>query len=143
MKTHLDRYRKFLLFLASLSGVILFLFYRALTPKKILPIYQPAEVSFELVDSTLQHVKKYHRIANFRLTNQNGHIVTQQDYENKIYVADFFFTTCPSICPIMTDNMGYVQSQILDDPNVKLLSFSVTPEIDSVPQLKKYALEKE
>lgn len=142
MKTQLDRYRKFLLFLASLSGVILFLFYRALTPKKILPIYQPAEVSFELVDSTLQHVKKYHRIANFRLTNQNGHIVTQQDYENKIYVADFFFTTCPSICPIMTDNMGYVQSQILDDPNVKLLSFSVTPEIDSVPQLKKYALEK-
>ena len=142
MKTQLDRYRKFLLFLASLSGVILFLFYRALTPKKILPIYQPAEVSFELVDSTLQHVKKYHRIANFQLTNQNGHIVTQQDYENKIYVADFFFTTCPSICPIMTDNMGYVQSQILDDPNVKLLSFSVTPEIDSVPQLKKYALEK-
>lgn len=142
MKTQLDRYRKFLLFLASLSGVILFLFYRALTPKKILPIYQPAEVSFELVDSTLQHVKKYHRIANFRLTNQNGHIVTQQDYENKIYVADFFFTTCPSICPIMTDNMGYVQSQIFDDPNVKLLSFSVTPEIDSVPQLKKYALEK-
>ena len=142
MKTQFDRYRKFLLFLASLSGVILFLFYRALTPKKILPIYQPAEVSFELVDSTLQHVKKYHRIANFRLTNQNGHIVTQQDYENKIYVADFFFTTCPSICPIMTDNMGYVQSQILDDPNVKLLSFSVTPEIDSVPQLKKYALEK-
>lgn len=142
MKTQFDRYRKFLLFLASLSGVILFLFYRALTPKKILPIYQPAEVSFELVDSTLQHVKKYHRIANFQLTNQNGHIVTQQDYENKIYVADFFFTTCPSICPIMTDNMGYVQSQILDDPNVKLLSFSVTPEIDSVPQLKKYALEK-
>lgn len=142
MKTQLDRYRKFLLFLASLSGVILFLFYRALTPKKILPIYQPAEVSFELVDSTLQHVKKYHRIANFRLTNQNGHIVTQQDYKDKIYVADFFFTTCPSICPIMTDNMGYVQSQILDDPNVKLLSFSVTPEIDSVPQLKKYALEK-
>lgn len=142
MKTQFERYRKFLLFFATLSAIILFLFYRALTPKKILPIYQPAKVSFELVDSTLQHVKKYHRIANFRLTNQNGHIVTQQDYENKIYVADFFFTTCPSICPIMTDNMGYVQSQILNDSNVKLLSFSVTPEIDSVPQLKKYALEK-
>ena len=66
MKTQFERYRKFLLFFASLSGIILFLFYRALTPKKILPIYQPAEVSFELVDSTLQHVKKYHRIANFR-----------------------------------------------------------------------------
>lgn len=142
MKIEIARYRTFLLFFALLSAVILLLFYRALTPKKILPIYQPAEVSFELVDSTLQHVKKYHKIANFKLTNQNGQIITQRDYKNKIYIADFFFTTCPSICPIMTDNMSYIQSQILEDPKVKLLSFSVTPEIDSVPQLKKYALEK-
>lgn len=142
MKIKLARYRTFLLFFGLLSAVILLLFYRALTPKKILPIYQPAEVSFELVDSTLQHVKKYHKIANFKLTNQNGQIITQRDYKNKIYIADFFFTTCPSICPIMTDNMSYIQSQILEDPTVKLLSFSVTPEIDSVPQLKKYALEK-
>lgn len=142
MKIEIARYRTFLLFFGLLSAVILLLFYRALTPKKILPIYQPAEVSFELVDSTLQHVKKYHKIANFKLTNQNGQIITQRDYKNKIYIADFFFTTCPSICPIMTDNMSYIQSQILEDPTVKLLSFSVTPEIDSVPQLKKYALEK-
>ena len=142
MKIEIARYRTFLLFFALLSAVILLLFYRALTPKKILPIYQPAEVSFELVDSTLQHVKKYHKIANFKLTNQNGQIITQRDYKNKIYIADFFFTTCPSICPIMTDNMSYIQSHILEDPTIKLLSFSVTPEIDSVPQLKKYALEK-
>lgn len=142
MKLEIARYRKFILFFGLLSGLILLLFYRALTPKKILPIYQPAEVSFELVDSTLQHVKKYHKIANFSLTNQNGNRITQRDYQGKIYVADFFFTTCPSICPIMTDNMGFIQSKIMDDPHVKLLSFSVTPEIDSVPQLKKYALEK-
>ena len=142
MKLEIARYRKFILFFALLSGVILLLFYRALVPKKILPIYQPAEVSFELVDSSLQHVKKYHKIANFSLTNQNGNRISQRDYQGKIYVADFFFTTCPSICPIMTNNMAYIQSKIMDDPEVKLLSFSVTPEIDSVPQLKKYALEK-
>ena len=142
MKLEIARYRKFILFFALLSGVILLLFYRALVPKKILPIYQPAEVSFELVDSSLQHVKKYHKIANFSLTNQNGNRISQRDYQGKIYVADFFFTTCPSICPIMTNNMVYIQSKIMDDPEVKLLSFSVTPEIDSVPQLKKYALEK-
>jgi len=142
MKLEIARYRKFILFFALLSGVILLLFYRALVPKKILPIYQPAEVSFELVDSSLQHVKKYHKIANFSLTNQNGNRISQRDYQGKIYVADFFFTTCPSICPIMTNNMVYIQSKIMDDPQVKLLSFSVTPEIDSVPQLKKYALEK-
>ena len=69
-------------------------------------------------------------------------MITQRDYEDHIYVADFFFTTCPSICPIMTDNMARIQAQILEDDKVKLLSFSVTLEIDSVPQLKKYALEK-
>ena len=142
MKLEIARYRKFILFFALLSGLILLLFYRALVPKKILPIYQPAEVSFELVDSSLQHVKKYHKIDNFSLINQNGNRISQRDYQGKIYVADFFFTTCPSICPIMTNNMAYIQSKIMDDPQVKLLSFSVTPEIDSVPQLKKYALEK-
>jgi len=75
------------------------------------------------------------------LTNQNGEITTEKDYQNKIYVADFFFTTCPSICPKMTVNMGLIQKEIVDDDQVMLLSFSVTPQIDSVPQLKKYALE--
>ena len=122
--------------------VVLFLFYNALKPKKILPIYQPAMVNYELVDSTLQHVKKFHQIAPFELTNQNGEIITQNDYQNKIYIADFFFTTCPTICPKMTENMARIQAQIIDDPQVKLLSFSVTPQIDSVAQLKRYAIEK-
>ena len=142
MKINFARYRKFFVAFASLSAVILYLFYNALKPVKVLPIYQPAEVSYELVDSTLQHVKKYHKIAPFHLFNQNGKVITQRDYEDLIYVADFIFTTCPSICPIMTDNMARIQTQILEDDKVKLLSFSVTPQIDSVPQLKKYALEK-
>ena len=142
MEHFFTRYKTFLLFFSGLSAIILYLFFNALTPRKILPIYQPAEVSFELVDSSLQHIKKYHKIADFKLTNQNGQSISQRDYENRIYVADFFFTTCPSICPIMTDNMVYIQQYIMDDENIYLLSFSVTPAIDSVPQLQKYALEK-
>lgn len=142
MQNFFQRYRLFIGIFSSLSVLILFLFYQALQPKKILPVYQPAEVSYELVDSSLQHVKKYHKIADFALTNQNGKIITQRDYENHIYVADFFFTTCPSICPIMTDNMAQLQSRFKSKNHAKLLSFSVTPAIDTVAQLKRYALEK-
>jgi len=120
----------------------MYLIYDALQPKKRLPIYQPNMVNAELVDSTLQHVKKYHRIADFNLLNQNGDTITQENYRDKIYVADFFFTTCPTICPIMTANLVEVQAALANDPEVLLLSHSVTPEIDSVAQLKKYAIEK-
>ena len=120
----------------------MYLIYNALQPKKRLPIYQPNMVNAELVDSTLQHVKKYHRIADFSLLNQNGDTITQENYRNKIYVADFFFTTCPTICPIMTANLVEVQAALANDSEVLLLSHSVTPEIDSVAQLKKYAIEK-
>jgi protein SCO1/2 len=142
MKTFFDRYKFFLGISVGVSLVILALFYNALTPEERLPIYQPAMVNYELVDSSLQHVKKYHKIAPFSLTNQNGAIITQKAYENKIYVADFFFTTCPTICPKMTANMGLLQEALKENDQVRLLSFSVTPEIDSVAQLKKYALEK-
>lgn len=125
-----------------ISAVIIVLFYRALQPKKTLPIYQPADFNPELVDAEISHVKKYHTVADFSLVNQNGDTITQQDYAGKIYIADFFFTTCPTICPTMTQNMAYLQSQILDDPEVLLLSHSVTPGIDSVPRLKAYAREK-
>ncbi len=120
----------------------MYLIYNALQPKRRLPIYQPNMVNAELVDSTLQHVKKYHRIADFSMLNQNGDTITQENYRDKIYVADFFFTTCPTICPIMTANLVEVQAALADDPEVLLLSHSVTPEIDSVAQLKKYAIEK-
>tara|TARA_B100000795_G_scaffold268727_1_gene256319 strand:- start:1937 stop:2614 length:678 start_codon:yes stop_codon:yes gene_type:complete len=136
------KYKVFLSVFSFICLVILFSFYDALKPKRILPIYSPAMVNFELVDSSLQHVKKFHRIADFKLKNQNNNWVTQKTFENKIYVADFFFTTCPSICPIMTDNMSILQDAFINDSSVLLLSHSVTPKIDSVAQLKKYAVEK-
>ena len=142
MQFFFKKYKIFLRVLLVVSTIILALFYDALKPKKVLPIYQPSMVNYELVDSTLQHVKKYHKIAPFSFENQNGKTITQDDYEGKIYIADFFFTTCPSICPKMTANMVGIQEEILNDSTVMLLSYSVTPKIDSVPQLKKYAIEK-
>jgi protein SCO1/2 len=107
-----------------------------------LDFYNPNNVNPELVDTTIQYIAKYHTIADFKFTNQNGKTITQKDYEGKIYVADFFFTTCPTICPKMTNNMVWLQNQIKDNPKVMLLSHSVTPEIDSVPVLKEYAIKK-
>ncbi len=142
MRAFFSKYKFFGTVLLALSIVIIYLFYNALQPKKTLAIYQPSMVSQELVDSTLHYKKKYHTIEDFALTNQNGKKITQDDYKGKIYVADFFFTTCPTICPIMTKNMAQIQDVIMDEKDVLLLSHSVTPDIDSVPQLKKYALEK-
>lgn len=142
MRRFFAKYKLFGIVMLGLSAIILYLFFNALQPVKVLQIYQPANFNPELVDSSITHVKKYHTIADFSLTNQNGKTITQNDYKDKIYIADFFFTTCPTICPIMTDNMVSIQKEIINDPEVMLLSHSVTPEIDSVAQLKKYALEK-
>ena len=119
------------------------LFYSILKPVEILPIYQPASVNSELVDTTIVHKINYHKISDFSLTNQNGETVTQSKYDNKIYVADFFFTTCQSICPIMTKNMKDIQDKLIKDSEVLLLSHTVFPEIDSVEVLKKYAVENQ
>ncbi len=142
MGSFFAKYKPFAWVLLGLSVIIIYLIANALTPKPYLPVYQPAQFDPSLVDSTMTHVKRYHTIADFSLVNQNGDTITQANYEGKIYIADFFFTTCPTICPIMTENMGVLQAEILNDPEVLLLSHSVTPDIDSVAQLKKYALEK-
>ena len=136
------KYKRFIIFFGVVSSIILLLFYKALLPQKKLPVFQPAMVNYELVDSTIQHIKKYHRIADFELINQNGKTVTHENFNGKIYIADFFFTTCPTICISMTDNLLKVQKEIQNNPNILLISHSVTPKIDSVTQLKKYAIEK-
>ncbi|MFG6685470.1 SCO family protein [Mariniflexile sp. HNIBRBA6329] len=135
-------YKTFGIVFLILSIIIVTIIYNTLNVYQPLPVYQPAMVSTELVDSTIQYQKKYHRIADFKLINQNGKTITQNDYKDKIYVADFFFTTCQTICPIMTNHMAQIQDKIKNDDAVMLLSHTVTPEIDTVAQLKRYALEK-
>ena len=145
-KTSKKYYRRYdfliVLFFIIFGAIAVSGFVWVLTPKQILPVYQPAMIDPKLVDESIQFVKKYHTIAPFTMTNQNGQTITEKDYENKVYVADFFFTTCPSICPIMTKNMFSLQEKLKTKyPEVKLLSYSVTPEIDTIEQLKRYAIE--
>jgi protein SCO1/2 len=138
----LKKYRLFIFTFTTISIIIFIAIYSLLKPKKSLPIFSPRDVNTELVDTTVQHIGYNHTIADFAFTNQNGKVITQKEYEGKIYVADFFFTTCPTICPKMTDNMVWLQEQIKNNPKVMLLSHSVTPDIDSVNVLKEYAIEK-
>ena len=141
MLSILKKYRVFLTVFAIFSAITITLFYTALKPAKMLPVYNPADVNPELVDSTMQYKSKYHKIADFSFVNQNGKTITQKDYEGKIYVADFFFTTCGSICPKMTTNLVKVQEAIINNPKVMLLSHSVMPDVDDVVKLKQYALK--
>lgn len=128
---------------AVFSIIAISIFYSILKPKETLPIYQPAQVNSKLVDTSIAYKIKYHTISNFSLINQNGDTITEAFYDDKIYVADFFFTTCQSICPIMTKNMKEVQDKLINDKEILLLSHSVTPEIDSVEQLKRYAISNQ
>ena len=141
INTFLKRYGLLIIFFIVFSVVAISSFNYVQIQEKKLPIYSPSMVSDELVEEDLRYVKKYHRISDFSLLNQNGNNVTQDNYKNKIYVADFFFTTCPDICPIMTGNMLYLQEN-LKDTSVMLASFSVTPKIDTVEVLKEYSTLK-
>ena len=136
------RYKIFFIVLFVLSAIIISIMYQVLKPEERLPVYQPSMVNNELVDFEVQEVRKYHTISDFSLVNQNGDTITEDFYDDKIYIADFFFTTCQTICPIMTDHMLKLQEKLKNDPEVLLLSHTVIPKADSVPQLKKYALEK-
>jgi protein SCO1/2 len=110
--------------------------------KKELPIYNPSDFNPELVDKSLHNTTENHTVADFDLINQNGKIITQEDYKDKIYIVDFFFTNCAGICPIMTNNMVKLQEEFLSNNDIMLLSLSVTPEIDSTSVLRTYASDK-
>ncbi|WP_299123699.1 SCO family protein [uncultured Winogradskyella sp.] len=109
---------------------------------KPLPIYNPSNFNPALVDKSLQNKTENHTVSDFSLINQNGDTITQDTYKDKIYVTDFFFASCTTICPIMTNNMVEIQNQFLNDNDIMLLSLSVTPDIDSPAVLRDYALTK-
>lgn len=81
----------------------------------------------------------YHEIAEFSFVNQVGDTITNADVDGKIYVADFFFTTCPTICPIMKKEMLRVFEKYQDQPNFRILSHSIDPTHDTQEVLKDYA----
>jgi protein SCO1/2 len=125
--------------MAVFSVSMVFIIYSIINPEKRLPVYNPADVNPRLVDKSVKHVRKNHKISDFSLINQNGKNITHEDYKDKIYIADFFFTRCQSICPIMTNNMAKIQMKFKEDNSIMFLSHSVTPIMDSIPVLREYA----
>ncbi|WP_408041378.1 SCO family protein [Tenacibaculum amylolyticum] len=129
-------------FLILFTVIALPAYYFLVKVDQKLPIYNPADINPKLVDNSLRMFTKNHTVGDFELINQNGKTITQKDYEDKIYVADFFFVTCKGICVPMSNNMLELQKRFKDDNDVMFLSHSVTPEMDSVPVLKAYARRK-
>jgi len=128
--------------MAFFSVFMIYAIYTLLTPEKKLPVYNPSDVNPRLVDESIVHIRRNHKIADFNLVNQNGETITQKNYKDKIYVADFFFTRCMTICPVMTNNIGKLQEVFKNDDDVMFLSHSVTPVIDSISVLRAYADKK-
>ena len=130
--------------------IILFLFLICVSCKKetkidksiTLPFYNSEEFTPEWIAKTDENYSKIHTVASFEFTNQNGKKITNKDFEGKIYIADFFFTTCPSICPILAKNMSAIQDLYKDDDEIMLLSHSVMPWVDTVEKIREYATEK-
>ncbi len=112
-------------------------------PKTLpLPFINKPDFTPEWIEPSSAGYRNIHTIPAFSFTNQDGQTITEKTVEGKIYVADFIFTRCGSICPKMTGNMGKIQAAFKNDKDIMLLSHSVTPEMDSVPVLKKYAEAK-
>ena len=104
-----------------------------------LPYYNEPDFTPLFIKTTDEVNKKVaHRIADFSFINEENRVITQKDIEGKIHVANFIFTSCGSICPVMTRNLKLVSDSLKDDQNLVLLSYSVTPWIDSATVLKKY-----
>ncbi len=113
--------------------------YYITTPAPKLPIYNPSDINPDLVDDQVENVGRNHVISDFSLIDQNGIERNIDDLRGSIYVADFFFTTCPSICIDMSKNMELLQDQFKDDEDILLVSHTVMPEVDSVEVIKEYA----
>jgi len=106
-----------------------------------LPFFNSAVFTPEWISETSSNYEEIHTIPAFKFTNQDGKSITNKTYKDKIYVADFFFTSCPGICPRLAKNMVKLQEIFKDDDEVMFLSHSVTPEQDSVTVLKEYGIK--
>ena len=146
---------KLLLEIKKISVILIFLFAIFISCKKeikkenqrivetsrteYLPYYNEESFTPNWLIPNSEDEKKFHKIPDFKLVNQLGDTISQKTFDNKIYVTDFFFTSCPGICKKMTGNMIKIQEAFKKDDDVLLLSHSVTPSIDSVSVLKTYA----
>jgi protein SCO1/2 len=104
-------------------------------------VLNPIDLNPETVDQDLLQVGQGHKIGEFSFNNQDDQPIGLKDLKGKVFVAEYFFTTCQTICPRMNDQMQRIQQAFKDETNFKILSFTVNPEVDTVEQLKRYAQE--
>ena len=114
-------------------------YYNIKSTQKKLPIINPSELVEDVVDPELRNKSMGHKIQDFEFVNQNNVLIHSKDIEGNIWIVEYFFATCPSICPIMNEQMQRVQETYRNDDQIKILSFTVDPENDSVAALKQYA----
>lgn len=105
-----------------------------------LPYYKDASFTPFWLSEGQVDLQDFHRIPEFSFSDQSGQVVTDKDFENKIYVAGFFFSTCPGICPAIRSKLSKVQTQFAEDPEVKIVQYSIRPSTDTVEVLQQYAL---
>lgn len=113
------------------------------TEEEKLPVINPIDLEDEMVDPELLRVGYGHRIGDFSFTDQEGSTFTQAEVKDKVFVVEYFFTTCKTICPVMNVQMSRVHEKFKERENFKILSFTVDPETDDVAQMKRYADEHE
>jgi protein SCO1/2 len=106
---------------------------------KPLPVINPIDVQQEMVDPEMLRIGRGHKVGSFRFENQDGAWITDADMKGKVSVVEYFFTTCKSICPIMNSQMQRIQRKYAKQPDVRIFSFTVDPDIDTVAQMKRYA----
>ncbi|SNS99625.1 protein SCO1/2 [Ekhidna lutea] len=108
-----------------------------------LPFYNEETFTAEWIEENDSRYDKIHTISDFEFVNQEGEIITNKTFDGKVYVANFFFTMCPTVCPKMEANLSMVQDEFKDNSQVKILSHTVMPWADSVARLKEYAQQNE
>jgi|TARA_B110000438_G_scaffold302790_2_gene361719 protein SCO1 len=104
-----------------------------------LPIYGRKVITETIIDEKIKIDTSDHTISNFSFINQNGEVVNNSTFNNSIYIADFFFTSCPTICPLMKSEMMRVYKKYENEENVKFLSHTINPNYDNVERLKEYS----
>jgi len=132
-------YKLIIVFAITISGIGAAYFIMTEEKTEKLPVLNPNELNPEVVDESVRNIGYGHTIGTFSMTNQDGNTVTINDVKGKIHVAEYFFTHCGSICPIMNKQMQRVHRKFKSNNNVKILSFTVDPENDTVQRMKWYA----
>ncbi|GAB5417315.1 MAG: hypothetical protein Crog4KO_28970 [Crocinitomicaceae bacterium] len=129
-----------LVFLGVITiGGIFVGYYISSEKKETLPVINPNDLKAEMVDDSLRNIGQGHRIGAFEMTNQDGMSVSLDDVKGKVHVAEYFFTHCQSICPVMNKQMQRVHRKFKSNDDVKILSFTVDPDNDTVQRMKWYA----